>query len=133
MMLGCTYDRSRGVAGVDPDKLCAKVAAPPSCLPGFCMPPELMGPTPPKAQPVPLFTGIAARSVSALLQDTHMRRLHSVGGASSPYPVCRLVTYLLPLFQYVVSAGLLQSRRASLLGTGERLLADTAFVSQRSF
>lgn len=32
---GCTYDRSSGVAGVEPLKLWAKVALPPSCLVGF--------------------------------------------------------------------------------------------------
>lgn len=128
-----TYDRSSGVAGVDPLRLCAKVAPPPSCLvAGFCMAPELIGPTPPKAQPDPVFTGIAAGQHQHH-SKTYMRTQHSMGGPLSPYPIFRLVTCLLPFFLYVALVGLLQNRRASLLGTGEQLLTEIAPVSQGSF
>lgn len=60
VVVGRTYDRSRGVAGVDPLRLCAKVATPPSCLDGFGTPAEPMGTLPPNAHPALLFTGIAA-------------------------------------------------------------------------
>lgn len=68
-----TYARSSGVAGVDPLRLCAKVAPPPSCLEAFGMPPEPMGTLPPKAQPALLFTGIAAH-----LHQHHCRKKNNV-------------------------------------------------------
>lgn len=116
-----TYERSSGVAGVDPLKLWAKVAPPPSCLVGFCMPPALIGPTPPKAQPEVLFTGIAA-DISTTAGHTSQ--------AFVPYPAFRSATCLLRLFQNVATAaGLLQNHLAYPLGTEELLLAQTTFVS----
>lgn len=84
--LVCTYDRSNGVAGVDPLKLWAKVAPPPVCLAaGFCMAPELMGPTPaPKAQPGPLFTGGMAARLHQHQDKPYMRRQNNMGVGSVP-------------------------------------------------
>lgn len=116
-----TYERSSGVAGVDPLKLWAKVAPPPSCLVGFCMPPALIGPTPPKAQPEVLFTGIAA-DISTIAGH--------VSQAFVPYPAFRSATYLLHLFQNVaIAAGLLRIHLAYPLGSEGPFLAQTTFVS----
>jgi hypothetical protein len=118
---GNTYERSSGVAGVDPLKLWAKVAPPPSCLVGFCMPPALIGPTPPKAQPEPLFTGIAV-DISTTVGHTSQ--------AFVPYPAFHLATCLLHLFQNVVTAAdLLQNHLAFPLGAEEPFLARITIVS----
>lgn len=129
-----TYDRSNGVGGVDPLKLCAKVALLPSCLAGFCKPPELIGPTFPKAQPDALFTGNAVcRLTSVRWPETRMRWA-TLGGPSCPYPVFHLVTCLRHLFPYVAIAGLLrQSHRACLLGIAALFLSGAPIVSLRSF
>lgn len=68
------------------------------------MPPELIGPTPPKAHPDALFTGIAADISTAA---THRLR------AFVPYPAFHLVTCFHQLFLHVVIAGRHQSRPAS--------------------
>lgn len=116
----CTYDRSSGVAGVEPLKLWAKVALPPSCLVGFWMPPELIGPTPPKAQPDALFTGIAA--------DISTTAIHNLQ-ALVPYPAFHSVICSHQLFLHVVIAGLLQSHLASPSSIEELYLTNMTFVS----
>ena len=67
------------------------------------MPPELIGPTPPKAHPDALFTGIAADISTTATQDLQ---------AFVPYPAFHLVTCFHQLFLRVVIAGP-QSRLAS--------------------
>lgn len=67
------------------------------------MPPELIGPTPPKAHPDVLFTGIAADISTTATQDLR---------AFMPYPASHSVTCFLQLFLRVVIAGP-QSRLAS--------------------
>lgn len=116
----CTYDRSSGVAGVEPLKLWAKVALPPSCLVGFWMPPELIGPTPPKAQPDALFTGIAA--------DISTTARHNLR-AFVPYPACHSVTCFHQLFLRVVLADLPRSHLAFPSSIEEQYLINTTFVS----
>lgn len=116
----CTYDRSSGVAGVEPLKLWAKVALPPSCLVGFWMPPELIGPTPPKAQPDALFTGIAA--------DISTTAIHNLR-AFVPYPAFHLVICFHQPSLRVVIAGLPQSHLASPSLIEELYLTNMTFVS----
>lgn len=136
-VVGCTYDRSSGVAGVDPAvKLCAKVAPPPSCLvAGFCMAPELMGPTPPNAQPEPLFTGGIAASPHQHHCRNPFARVFDAAQSEppSPYPVFHLVICLLLLFLYVALVGFLRNHQASLLGSRGQLLTNRARVSLGSF
>lgn len=85
------------------------------------MPPELIGPTPPKAQPDALFTGIAAD-----ISTTVRRTLR----AFEPYPAFHSVTCFRQLFPHVVIAGLHQSRLASPSSIEELYLTNMTFVSR---
>lgn len=84
------------------------------------MPPELIGPTPPKAQPDALFTGIAA-DISTTAR--HILR------AFVSYPAFHSVTCFHQLSLRVVTAGLPQSHLASPSSIEEPYLASTTFVS----
>lgn len=128
-----TYDRSSGVGGVEPLRLWAKVAAPPSCLAGFGKPPEPMGPTFPKAQPDPLFTGNAVVVLHQYRGPETSTGCLMLRGPLFPYQVCHLVTYLPRLFLYVAIAGrLLRSHQASPVGTAVLFLLDALVVSLSS-
>lgn len=128
-----TYDRSSGVGGVEPLRLWAKVAAPPSCLAGFGKPPEPMGPTFPKAQPDPLFTGNAVVVLHQYRGPETSTGCLMLRGPLFPYQVFHLVTYLPRLFLYVAIAGrLLRSHQASPVGTAVLFLLDAPVVSLSS-
>lgn len=79
-----------------------------------------MGPTPPKAQPDALFTGIAA--------DISATARHNLR-AFVPYLAFHLVTCSLQLFLHVVIADLLRSRLASPSSIEELHLTSMTFVS----
>lgn len=86
------------------------------------MPPALMGPAPPKAQPEPLFTGIAA---------DHQHHCRAYMTVFVPYPASRLATCLLHLFQYVAAADRPQIHHLAVpLGIEELFLIQTTFVSR---
>lgn len=84
------------------------------------MPPELIGPTPPKAQPDALFTGIAAD-----ISTTARHKLWTF----VPYPAFHSVTCFRQLFLHVVIADLHQSRLASPSSIEELYLTNATFVS----
>lgn len=78
-----TYDKSKGVAGCDPARLCAKLTFPPICLaaPGGTLVLPPMGMPPPNPHPAPLPTGPANPRVSAAMQT--VRREHPRGSAGT--------------------------------------------------
>lgn len=87
-----THDRSSGVAGCEPAKLCAKLTFPPICLaaPGGTLPLPPMGMPPPNPHPAPFPTGPA----TPLLAITRVNpRAHS----SSPiFPFGNLLDTVRP-------------------------------------
>lgn len=84
------------------------------------MPPELIGPTPPKAQPDALFTGIAA--------DISTTAIHNLR-AFVPYPAFHSVTCFHQLFLRVVFVDLRQIHLASPSSIEELYLTNMTFVS----
>jgi len=86
-----TYERSRGVAGCDPLKLCAKLTFPPNCPRGFCKPAPLIGTPAPKGHPEPFVAKApnATTSQPLFFLTLYDRGLWQARGA---YLVSRLVS-----------------------------------------
>jgi hypothetical protein len=87
-MCRTTYEGSKGVAGCDPPKVCAKLALPPSCRDEFERPPPALRGTlpPPKAHPEP-FPATFRRLVSHEGAKKHRRPFLDL----QPYLSSRLV------------------------------------------